>query len=53
MSIMTLISSTAKEQMRDMDVGPRFLVNCGILEDLGVLTIVRFNAMSLSQINLN
>ena len=51
--MMILILNTAKEQMRDMDVEPHFLVNFGILEDLGVLTIVRFNAMSLSQINLN
>ena len=41
MSMMTLISNTAKEQMRDMDVEPRSLDNSGITED--ILTHDRFD----------
>ena len=50
--MMMLISSTAKEQARIMDVEPHFLVNFGILEE-AVQTIVRFATINLSQINLN
>ena len=39
--MMTLISNTAKEPMRDMDVEPRYLDNSGISED--ILTNDRFD----------
>ena len=46
---MTILnSSTAKEQMRDMDVEPRSLVNFGILEDLALHTFDRFGTFILS-----